>query len=172
MYVCMVVCVCVCVCVCMLACNTATFEQVAGSDTKKELLQPAHALAKTLTRARTAAVRQRQREKDALAVLERLVEEVEGGLSSDEAERLESRLQAFARTVAADVSADEAGAGGRETANSQGGVAAGLSVGERGRGQAVESALMDLQGTVQRGFAEVTLALARLESRAAARMGD
>ena len=56
------------------------------------------------------------------------MEEVEGGLSSDEAERLESRLQAFARTVAADVSADEAGAGGRETANSQGGVAAGLPV--------------------------------------------
>ena len=41
-----------------------------------------------------------------------------------------------------------------------------------GRVEAQESALAELHETVQRGFAEVTLALARLESRAAARVGD
>ena len=77
------------------------------------LLFRAQELARTLKESTASASRTRQHGRDALELLEKVSDEFEEGISSDQAEQLESRLQEFARAVGGVRSAAVArGAGG------------------------------------------------------------
>ena len=64
-----------------------------GGEEKEGLLFRAHGLASDITSSMRGATLRRQRQRDALELLERLAQDVQEGLSSDDAERLEARLQ-------------------------------------------------------------------------------
>ena len=77
---------------------------MAGASTS--LLFKAQDLASTLQKRSKTAARTRQRRRDALELLEKVAEEFEEGISSDQAERMEGRLRAFADAVGGDGEAE------------------------------------------------------------------
>lgn len=126
------------------------------------LLGRALRLARTLKRQTADAVHARQRRRDALELLERLDENVREGLSSDEAERLEQRLRAFALAVS------DAGGSGDHAASEQGGVHEATASNEddaEARMAALQRDVVALRRTMVAGLSELKSSMAELAHR-------
>lgn len=125
------------------------------------LLLRAQRLAHSLQRDTRLASRQRQRQRDAYGLLEKVAEEFDEGLSSDQAQRLEGRLRAFAAAVAEDDVEDSPHKGGKAAAT--GSAAEPESV--EARVADMQRDLTNLRRTTVAGLAELKSAINELAQR-------